>query len=278
MATSEEARRLNQRINSVARNRGLAANRLRHHIAFQRVLARLALDDKWVLKGGFSLEMRLGLGARATKDLDMLRMARPTSNPLDVQDLLQHALDADLGDGFTFQVNMPRQMDIRDAEPSTWRVHLKTVYSGSLFTETVIDVVLADMTSGADTEALTIAPELVGQPFTITAIDLDRHAAEKYHACVRVYANERTSTRVKDLVDLVLLVEGSWLHVDRLGSALIRVFQERNGCEPPAKLSDEPPGGWVDSYPAVAAETGAENRDALEAWALISRYYERALE
>jgi hypothetical protein len=61
MATSEEAHRLNQRINSASENLGIPVQRLRNRIVFQRMLARLSGAPAWVLKGGFSLEMRLGL-------------------------------------------------------------------------------------------------------------------------------------------------------------------------------------------------------------------------
>jgi hypothetical protein len=112
-------------------------------------------------------------------------------------------------------------MDAQDAEPFTWRVHVKTFFHGSLFAETVIDVVTTNAVPPTETEPLPVKPALIGEPFTISAVDLDRHAAEKYHACVRIYANNRPSTRVKDLVDVVLLMEGEWLHEDRLGAALL---------------------------------------------------------
>jgi hypothetical protein len=277
MATSDEARRLNQRITSAARNGGVPVARLRNRIAFQRMLARLAADQLWVLKGGFSLETRLGLAARATKDLDLWRLSPPTSDPSEIQDRLQDALDRDASDGFTFEVGQPRHLDVQDAEPSTWRVHVKTFFHGSLFAETVTDVVTTDSVAPTETEPLTVEPTLIGDPFTINAIDLDRHAAEKYHACVRTYALGRPSTRVKDLVDLVLLIEGGWLHDERLGTALVRVFKERNDSEPPPTLPAQPPADWQTTYPRGAAETGATIQDALEAWALAANYYLSAL-
>ncbi|MCL2784310.1 MAG: nucleotidyl transferase AbiEii/AbiGii toxin family protein [Propionibacteriaceae bacterium] len=280
MATSEEARVLNQRINAAARNGGVSVQRFRNRIAFQRMLARLAVDPSWVLKGGFSLEMRLGLAARATKDLDLWRLSSATSDPLEIQDMLQDALDRDMMDGFTFQVGLPSHVDIQDAEPSTWRVNVKTQFHRSLFASTRIDIVTTDTVDNDETEPLTVEPALsdVGVPFMIRAINLDRHAAEKYHACVRVYANDRPSTRVKDLVDLVLLIEGDWLHKPQLGAALVRVFQERNNAEPPSKLPDQPPQDWQTTYRKEAADTGVTVSDALEAWALVSHYYLSALE
>ncbi|GAA2181809.1 hypothetical protein GCM10009785_18410 [Brooklawnia cerclae] len=278
MATSEEAQRINQRIKSAARNTGIPVTRLRSRIAFQRVLARLALDHAWVLKGGFSLEMRLGLVARSTKDLDLWRLSAPIGSALDLQDTLDEALSRDLLDGFTFHVGLPRQMRIQDAEPTTWRIPIRAFYSGSLFTEATIDVVTTDNASSHETELLHIEPAVVGEAFSISALGLDRHAAEKYHACVRVYANDRPSTRVKDLVDLVLLIEGEWLRPAKLGAAVRRVFRERNNIDPPGSLPDRPPADWERTYASLARETGATVADVEEAWALASRTYILALE
>ncbi len=46
---------------------------LRKRVAFERLLARLqaVAPDAWALKGGFALELRLGAGARTTKDMDL---------------------------------------------------------------------------------------------------------------------------------------------------------------------------------------------------------------
>jgi hypothetical protein len=138
-------------------------------------------------------------------------------------------------------------------------------------------VVATDALAQEETEPLAIQPDLIGEPFAINAIDLNRHAAEKYHACVRIYANSRTSTRVKDLVDLVLLIEGGWLQEDRVGAALVRVFRERNDSQPPPSLPDRPPNDWLVAYPKIAAETGATVGDALAGWALASSFYGRAM-
>jgi hypothetical protein len=54
--------------------RGVDPNRLRRQIAFERLLVRLngaPADPRWVLKGGFALELRLRNRFRATRDLDL---------------------------------------------------------------------------------------------------------------------------------------------------------------------------------------------------------------
>lgn len=277
MATSEEAHRLNQQIKSAAQAAGMTPERLRKRIAFQRMLARFALDPAWVLKGGFSLEMRLGLVARATKDLDLWRLSPPVANPFDLQDLVDAALETDLHDGFTFRVGKPRHMDIADAEPATWRVGIETLYFGSPFVFASLDVVTTAEDVTAQTDVVRIEPVLVGDPFNVPAVDLNRHGAEKYHAMVRIYANDRPSTRVKDLVDVVLLIEGGWLTPPRLATALRRVFAERNNMAPPAMMPERPPADWAASYARLASDTGAGVADVRQAWQMAATFYAQAL-
>jgi hypothetical protein len=66
---------LEQRLLTRSRTTGLALARLRKHVAFERLLARLLVvaPDRWVLKGGLALDFRLGARARATVDMDLGR-------------------------------------------------------------------------------------------------------------------------------------------------------------------------------------------------------------
>jgi hypothetical protein len=56
--TPDLARSLGHRIRNLAADRGVDPARLRRHLTFQRLLARLADSGQWVLKGGFCLEVR----------------------------------------------------------------------------------------------------------------------------------------------------------------------------------------------------------------------------
>lgn len=64
---------LEERLKRAARNQHTDLMRLRRQVAFDRLLARLFAtpDVPWVLKGGYTFELRLGGRARATKDLDL---------------------------------------------------------------------------------------------------------------------------------------------------------------------------------------------------------------
>jgi hypothetical protein len=86
----------------------------------------------------------------------------------------------------------------------------------------------------------------------IEIIDVHRHAAEKLHGMLKD-AGERENTRVRDLVDLVILAEHELLEPAALWSAARRVWQERNHASPPASLPPLP-ASWPDRYERLASE------------------------
>lgn len=87
----------------------------------------------------------------------------------------------------------------------------------------------------------------------VEAVDIHRHAAEKFHGMLRDYG-ERENSRVRDLVDLTILL-GHDLLVPELTAAAVRsVWLERNNTEPPDRL--RLPESWPDRYQRLAANHG----------------------
>jgi hypothetical protein len=76
--------------------------RLRKMVAFDRFLARLVQTepDRWLLKGGLVLQLRLSYHARTTKDMDLLSLAPREA----IQQILTHTALLDLHDWFSFTV------------------------------------------------------------------------------------------------------------------------------------------------------------------------------
>ena len=64
---------LEQRLLNRSHETGVALDRLRRRVMFERIVARLeaAEPGQWVLKGGMALEVRLRDDARLTKDIDL---------------------------------------------------------------------------------------------------------------------------------------------------------------------------------------------------------------
>ncbi|MBK8461477.1 MAG: nucleotidyl transferase AbiEii/AbiGii toxin family protein [Micropruina sp.] len=268
---------LTHRLRNIAAHEGVPPQRVRNRYVFQRVLARLARDPRWVLKGGFSLELRLGLAARTTKDLDLLRWDVADLSAVDLQDLLDAALDVDLSDDCTFTVRRPRQVRAEDEMPSTWRVVVDVQVARRPFETVTIDVVTSPVEPTSGLDAVAVRPVLGGKPFSVRSVDLPRHAAEKTHAYARIYAHDRPSSRVKDLVDLALLVEQELLEPADYARAVTGVFAERDASAPPPELPD-PPRDWAVPFAAMAADIGLDQQSLDDAATLVQRFYRFAFD
>jgi hypothetical protein len=82
-------------------------------------------------------------------------------------------------------------------------------------------------------------------------------AAEKVHAYTRRYAGGRPSTRVKDLIDLVLIPSQFPFEAGPQGRALDATFGAR-GTHPVPSALPPPPAEWRSSFRRLAAEVGLD--------------------
>ncbi|MBB1019757.1 nucleotidyl transferase AbiEii/AbiGii toxin family protein [Dietzia sp. E1] len=270
------ARSLNHRLRNLAAEHRVDPLHLRNRLLFQLVLRRLAADSRGVLKGGFALETRLWLDARSTKDLDLARLGDGSPDADELHDLLDEALDRDPGDGFRMISRAPRPVRTEDELPTTWRVVIEAYLGSTEFGVVTLDVVTADRLDDDEVEPLLVEPHLLGGPFTVLAVAVDRHAAEKLHAYSRIYAHGRPSSRVKDLVDLVLLLDRGLIDPARLGARLAAVFTDRDGEAPPADL-EPPPGSWAEPFAAMATDLGLTYPDHASAFQAVRETYLTAL-
>jgi predicted nucleotidyltransferase component of viral defense system len=267
---------INHRLANVAAERQIAPDRVRRHFVFQRILVRLSATDGWVLKGGFALEVRLGLQARATKDLDLAML--DDADGAEVQDRLLDALEVDAGDGLTFQVSAPRALAQDEAGNPGWKFTVTSYLGGKVFAPLRVDVVARNAEIAGAVGAIEVRPPILPERLSSTAmpaIDVAQHAAEKFHAMARTYGGDRPSSRVKDLVDVVLLAEAGLLPHPGLPNRLRTVWKIRDGGPPPAQLPDLP-ASWADDYAAMASELDLDI-DYLTARSTAERIYAEAL-
>jgi Nucleotidyl transferase AbiEii toxin, Type IV TA system len=234
---------LETRLMTQSKATGVDVGRLRRQVAFERLLARLAEGQagtpSWVLKGGLALELRLGNVSRTTRDLDLATLDGEVDGH-SVWTQLSAALEEDVdGDNFIALVRMDvvaRAEEITDSiEPLTFSSAL--TFAG-------------------------LAPYV-----TVPAIDVDQHAAEKFHALTRTYG-ERPNTRVKDLVDLVLLTELNLIDPTRLTDRVHTVFRVRATHPMPTELPD-PPSAWRDDYLGLIEELDIGARTIEDAMAVV---------
>ena len=100
---------LEERLNRIATTESLDPNQVRLQVAFDRLLARLFIQDPspWILKGGYAMQLRI-VHARATKDIDLsLRDMKLLSGNIADQneaifETLREKLAFDLNDYFIF--------------------------------------------------------------------------------------------------------------------------------------------------------------------------------
>jgi len=101
---------LENRLQRLSEAKGEDLGRLRRQVAFDRLLARIFAEENlsWVLKGGYSLELRMK-EARSTRDIDLTLLS--SAGLSEAEDLsaklhtaLQRMAGVDIGDFFQFQV------------------------------------------------------------------------------------------------------------------------------------------------------------------------------
>jgi hypothetical protein len=244
---------LETRLLEHSRRSGLSLVRLRKSVVFSRLLARLlaVAPDRWVLKGGLAMDYRFGTRVRTTKDMDLASIG---DEEVAAEDLIA-AQRVALGDFFNFEINRTGQLDEMDGARAV-RYHVRCLLAGRLFEEVVIDVGF-DLPGGWDPE-LVEGPDLLGfadiDPVEAPTLPLELQVAEKVHAYTRSYGDSGArSTRVKDLIDLVLVASAATLDAATLARALKETFEHRDQHEVPTRLP-EPPAQWATPYGVLARE------------------------
>jgi hypothetical protein len=224
--------------------------RLRKRVTFERLLARLlvAAPDRWMLKGGLALDFRLGSRARSTVDMDLGRHDDETATRAD----FDAAQETDLGDYFEFDIVRTALLDEADVAGAI-RYRVRASLAGRRFEDFVVDVGFSetieerDEIDGPDLLTFADLPQI-----RVPTLPLSLHIAEKVHAYTRRYGEERRpSTRVKDLVDLVLISTISELSAREIRAALDRTFSSRATHPLPPALP-EPPPEWITPYRRMA--------------------------
>jgi predicted nucleotidyltransferase component of viral defense system len=268
---------LEHRIRAESQETGVPLSRLRRRVLFERIVSRIegAEPGRWVVKGGMALEVRLENRARTTKDLD-LGLREDTVDASALRDRLIESLSADLdSDGFVFAVGQAAVLAPDQAGRNSWRFSVQATMAGRRFDELKVDVAPRseelDRTERVELRSSLSFAGIGARP--VELIDVNRHAAEKIHAYTRAYGS-RPSTRVRDLVDLVLLIENNLLDMARTASAIEAVFSQRATHLVPSVLPDPPP-AWRDQYLNLVADLSVEARSLTQALDVLRRWWQQ---
>lgn len=232
------------------------------------------MDDKsmWLLKGGYALEFRFQNTARTTKDIDfsLSKMRDPSSDK--ILDALRSEVRRDIGDWFEFLIGTP-MMELEQAVYGGWRYPVECRLDDRPFSRFHLDIGVGD--------AIVSDPEWrKGQDFfgfagisppNVALLPLDQQFAEKIHA-YSLPRRERPNSRVRDLVDIVLLLDYGLPNKKSIINALEATFERRGTHSLPDKLLP-PPASWEASYQKLADECGVSKKSVTAAFALLEKFW-----
>lgn len=251
---------LEERLKRTSQSDQIDLNRLRRHVSFDRLLARLfhVETPPWVLKGGYALELRFKT-ARSTVDIDLTLQRIPTAASSDsmtgiVREMLQRAADIPLGDWFEYKIGSPI-LDLDAAPYGGARYPIEARMDARIFARFHLDAGIGD----AVMQPLEVLEcrDWLGfariESCKVLMIPREQQFAEKLHAYT--LPRSKPNSRVKDLVDLALLSGSGDLNSQRLLDALHLTFERRATHVIPAELA-APPSEWQAPFQALAEECG----------------------
>jgi hypothetical protein len=260
--------------------------RLRRQVAFDRLLARLfqAAQPRalpWVLKGGYAMELRIK-AARTTKDIDLTMRSASSSGEkkddktnLAVLGKLQEAAAFSRDDFFVYTIGEPIS-DLDAAPYGGARFPVQARLDGRVFVGFHVDVGMGD----AVMEPLEVIEGRgwlrfagIASP-SLYMIPREQQFAEKLHA----YTLPRlgaVNSRVRDLVDMVLLIQSATLDRNKLTEAIAVTFERRKTHSLPVTLP-VPPAEWQNPYRALGRECDLAGQ-LEDAFALLRTFVEPIL-
>lgn len=243
-------RAVTDRLRSKAASSRWELPQLQRQLAYDRLLERLyLLDDGWIVKGATALLAR-DIGVRATIDVDLYRRTDLVTAEAD----FRSAAGSDIGDWFRFEVGPAYPV-----AAGGLRLPVSAFIGTTVFVAFHVDLVAAGI-------CMTGEPEWAPPMARMDMRSVEQHGYRVYplvdHIADKVVAilerhggGSRPSTRYKDLVDLVVIVEVAGVDARRQRAAL-RSEADRRAVRLPAQFD-------VPDRPAWEAGYGAEARRSL---------------
>jgi hypothetical protein len=241
---------------------GVAPGPVRRWISVMVLLGALdrsrESDPLFLLKGGVAMELRVGGGARATKDVDLIFFGDPGQ--------LAEALDQDLEEPYSM-FDFEREEVESGGEGLFYRVNVKLLFRGRSWGAVKLEVASPDSraTDSEEVEAIPIDEFGIDGPQMIRCLSLRYLIAQKLHAVTQRF-EEGENDRFRDLIDLIICRD---LVVDlaEVREACVDTFGARDLHAWPPTL--EVPDSWAEPYVAMAEETDFPVADVGDAAAQV---------
>jgi hypothetical protein len=206
----------------------------------------------FIVKGGTAMQMRFGIEARATTDLDVVFRGRLEQ----WLDLFDQALVNRIWNGFavTRKTN-PVQIEVTGLGYRPWRVPLQIRYEGRDFGSLTFEVAIDDI-SGAhhdlvEPDGVELAVFAIHPPSVVPCLDVAYQIAQKLHACTEPL--DGGNDRVRDVVDIWLLETlADPDDLTAVRAAAVETFHRRKRHIWPPVV--EPSPSWSDDYAQLLAD------------------------
>ena len=256
---------------------GIDLQRMRKQVAFERFLARLFGQEHspWILKGGHAMELRLKI-ARATQDIDLFVKAHSLiANKQMILERLQEDINVDLFDFFEYRISLP-EVALTGPPYGGFRFPIESRIAARTFEKFHVDVGIGDI-------CLEPLDKIKGKDWlnfcgisapVCLVISIEQQFAEKIHAYT-LLREQGYNSRVKDLVDMALLMQSYEIDHDRVMAALQQTFMRRGTHTLPDALNN-PPQEWNGTFEALAQQCDLKD-DIASAFIRVRDFYARVL-
>lgn len=219
---------LQSRITRYAREHGISVARLNQRILTEvtfGMLGRaqaLGIIPLYLAKGGMALELRFGLRARASMDLDI--------GMLTSGEALLTSFDRALAVGFHDFIFI-RSDDVKRLEQTnTYRLKIRILYRGRAFGTLDIDLNEANHETAVTYEATSLLTTLgLPGPLQVPLLDPYVQIAHKLHGATEPDRSDYINFRHRDVVDVLLMSQADNWEIDyaHLRKIAVTEFQRR---------------------------------------------------
>lgn len=279
MSRYKTARALEMAVKEAARKSPMDTSAAIEGFYFHRLLVRIfdGGESPFVLKGGHGMLART-LDARRTRDIDIV------TNDLDIEAALQELrslVSRDMDDFLSYEVAGYGPIKTGDRYRDGYSVSVSVMFGGRSMYPVSIDLVADEVECGRP-EYLTPADrlEIAGLPVCDYPVYPVEAAVVDKLCGIMERHDGRPSSRVKDLVDLVLYATHEHIDGDELATRLREEAATRGIVLPAAFcLPDEWTGTYEKLYGRLVSQTalGESFRSMGDAAEIVGRLFDPAL-
>jgi len=203
-------RELQRRISTLALRLGIPVQRLYQRIATEvlfnvlEIARERGIIDRYAIKGGMALEVRFGMRARASRDVDVSVPVPFESIPDLLDDILAVGFDA-----FTIRRRGPLRVLER---AKVYRAELNVEFAGRRLYRLDLDINGSEFEPSTEVIPSGMLTELgLPGPVHVALLEVAAQLAHKIHAATQPSTDVYTNERYRDVLDALIIADSTTL-------------------------------------------------------------------